>query len=191
MKKPIRQRGFTLIEILVALSILAVIALLASNAFDGSRTKAQAMIGLGKQVGDANIQLKTDTGCYVNKPVALFDPVEAQKPANNYCGRTFGGTWARPYLAQYTVNANGELVVDKIAAQVTVAYGQLTEAGRKRYFVRFSNVPKDILKQALVECNGGDFNNQQGSFTNNRCRTESDLNNDAPGTFDMLYDTTR
>lgn len=191
MQKPNRQRGFTLIEILVALAILAVISLLASNAFDGSRTKAQAMIGLAKQVGDANIQLKTDTGCYVNKPSALFDPVEAQNPANNYCGRVFKGTWSRPYLAQYTTNANGELVVDKIAAEVTVSLKQINDAGRKRYFVQMGNVPKDILKQALVECNGGDFDGEKGNFTKNRCRTESDLNTDAPGTFDMLYDTTR
>lgn len=191
MFKRVNQRGFTLIEILVALAILAVIALLASNAFDGSRTKAQAMIGLAKQVGDANIQLKTDTGCYVNKPVALFDPDEAQKPANNYCNREFKGTWARPYLAQYTVNPNGELVVDKISAEVTVALKTLTDNGRKRYYVQMGNVPKDILKQALVECNGGDFDGQKGDFTKNRCRTESDLTTDDPGTFDMLFDTTR
>lgn len=191
MSKRIQQRGFTLIEILVALAILAVIALLASNAFDGSRTKAQAMIGLAKQVGDGNIQLKTDTGCYVNRPAALFDPVEAQKPANNYCNRTFGGTWARPYLAQYTTNANGELVVDKIASEVTVAFKTLADGSRKRYFVQVGNVPKDILKQALVECNGGDFDGQKGDFAKNRCRTESDLTTDDPGTFDMLFDTTR
>jgi prepilin-type N-terminal cleavage/methylation domain-containing protein len=40
MLKKHLQRGFTLIEILVALAILSVIALLASNAFDGSRSKA-------------------------------------------------------------------------------------------------------------------------------------------------------
>lgn len=182
------QRGFTLIEILVALAILSVIALLASNAFDGSRSKAQAMIGLMRQVADANLQLKTDTGCYVKNPQALFDTAAAALPANNYCSRNFGQTWSRQYLAQYGVNGVGDLVVDKIAAEVTVGFGTEVMGGKKQYFVHLSNVPKDIIKQGLIECNGDGLT--KGSFSVNRCRT-SDLSGDAPGDFDMLYDTTR
>ncbi len=190
MFKRLNQRGFTLIEILVALAILAVIALLASNAFDGSRTKAQAMIGLAKQVGDANVQLKTDTGCFVKKPSALFDSTAAQDATNNFCSRTFGNMWARPYLAQYPVNTDGKLKADKISSEVLVSLpAPETNAGQKRYFVRFENVPMDIIKQALVECNNTDA--AQGDLTKDRCRTTTALTSDAPGTFDMLYATTR
>lgn len=194
MKLRSKSSGFTLIEILVALSILALLALLAASAFDGSRSKAQAMISLGKQVGDANIMLKTDTGCYVNKPVALFNATEAQKSANNYCGRTFKDTWARPYMAQYTVDSSGNLVADKIGAGVTVSFPtpeSASSGGRagKLYFVRFGEVPKDVIKQALVECNN--TADEAGDFSKNRCRTTSSLTDDAPGDFDMLYDTTR
>ena len=189
------QRGFTLIEILVALSILSVIALLASTAFDGSRSKAQAMIGLAKQVGDANIMLKTDTGCYVDNPNALFDSVVAQLPANNYCGRVFGNTWSRNYLGQYTVNGVGDIVADKISAGVTLGFGvEASGVGSgKRYFVKVSNVPTDILKQALMECNNSTTVDDKGDLAKNRCRTSpaTDLSGDAPGDFDMLYDTTR
>ena len=183
-----KQKGFTLIEILVALAILSVIALLASSAFDGSRSKAQSMIGLAKQIGDGNIQLKTDTGCYVNNPSALFEPTAAQLPANNYCASTFGGTWARPYLQQYTTNAVGDLVIDKISAGVTVGLKQLVDANGTRYYVHLENVPMDVIKQALVECNND--NKTPGDFLQNRCRTTSDLSTTQPGTFDMLYDTT-
>lgn len=193
MFKKNTQRGFTLIEILVALAILSVIALLASNAFDGSRSKAQAMIGLAKQVGDANIQLKTDTGCYVNKPVAMFDAVKAQDPANNYCARVFRTTWARPYLGQYTVNADGKLAADKIASGVLVGLGvQGSGVGTgKRYFVSVENVPVDILKQALIECNNSETVDDVGDLAVNRCHAIADLATDAPGTFEMLYDVTR
>ena len=184
-----KSKGFTLIEILVALAILSVIALLASSAFDGSRSKAQTMIGLLRQVGDGNIQLKTDTGCYAKSPQALFDSAAAQVPGNNYCNRTFGNTWARPYLAQYPVDSSGDLKIDKIAAEVTISLGTETVSVKKRYFVHASNVPMDVIKQALVECNNDD--SQGGSFDNARCRTTSDLTTDAPGVFDMLYDTTR
>ena len=188
-----RQGGFTLIEILVALAILSVIALLASNAFDGSRSKAQAMIGLAKQVGDANIQLKTDTGCYVNKPVALFDATKAQDTANNFCGRVFKSTWARPYLGQYTVNTDGELLADKISSGVTVGFGvEASGVGSgKRYFVHMENVPVDIIKQALIECNNSETVDDKGDLAKNRCRTTADLAADTPGDFDMLFDVTR
>lgn len=186
MKKSL-QRGFTLIEILVALSILSVLALLASNAFDGSRSKAQAMIALGKQVGDGNIQLKTDTGCFVNNPHALFDEATAQVVANNYCARTFGQTWARPYLAQYPVDGAGALVADKISSGVTVSLGREAGGIGQRYFVRFSNVPVEIVRQAVIECNNDDTN--AGNFDDDRCRA-GDLAVDVT-TFDMLYSSTR
>lgn len=189
MLRRLKTRGFTLIEILVALAILAIISLLASNAFDGSRTKAQAMITLGKQVGDGNIQLKTDTGCYVNEPRALFDQTSALDSNNNYCKRPFGNTWARPYLGQYTTDTNGNLVVDKISAGVVVSLQREAGGMGQRYFVRFENVPKDVIKQALVECNNTDATG--GNFNNNKCRTTSDLSNTDPGVFEMLYDTTR
>lgn len=193
MFKKNAQRGFTLIEILVALAILSVIALLASNAFDGSRSKAQAMIGLAKQVGDANIQLKTDTGCYVKKPLALFDSVAAQDPANNYCARSFKSTWARNYLGQYTVDTNGDIVADKISSGVTVGFGMVASGvgSGKRYFVHIGNIPVDIIKQALIECNNSQTADDKGDLTKNRCRTTADLAGDAPGDFDFVYDVTR
>jgi prepilin-type N-terminal cleavage/methylation domain-containing protein len=184
-----KSKGFTLIEILVALAILALLAVLASSAFDGSRSKAQAMVGLGKQIGDANIMLKTDTGCYANTPKALFDATEAAKTSANYCGRSFGNSWARPYLAQYPTTSTGEIMADKIGAEVvagleTVAGG--IGATGKRYFVQFSNVPVDVIKQALLECNGTD--EAVTDFSQYRCKGTV---TGTTGTFDMLYDTTR
>lgn len=190
------QKGFTLIEILVALSILSVLALLASNSFDGSRTKAQVMISVAKQIGDANIQLKIDTGCFVSNPKALFDQATALVPANNFCNRPFGNTWARPYLAQYPTDASDNLVVDKISAGVTISLPNFeTSAGMKKYYVSFQNVPTDVLTQAMIECNGAGADDgsiiNDGTFDSNRCRTSSDLTGNDPGTFDMLYSATR
>lgn len=191
--RAVSHRGFTLIEILVALSILSVLALLASNAFDGARTKAQAMIALAKQIGDANLQLKVDTGCFVNKPNALFDQQAGTSPANNFCRKNFGDTWARPYLAQYPTNGRGSLIVDKIAAGVMVGLpSPSTIDGVSKYFVEFNFVPMDIVRQALIECNGTD--ERQGNLgrpENDRCQTTSNLAGNTPGNFRMLYSVGR
>lgn len=182
------QRGFTLVEILVVLAIITLLVLLMANAFDGSRSKAQVMLGMGKQVADANINLKTDTGCYVNSPRALFDSAFAALPANNYCSRTFGANWARPYLANYSVDASNNLRADKIAAEATVGFNREAVGNGWRYFVRFNNIPMDVVHQALVECNNDD--SVVGSFPTNRCRAGA-VTGSTPTTFDIVFDTVR
>jgi prepilin-type N-terminal cleavage/methylation domain-containing protein len=185
------SKGFTLIEMLVALAILSLIALLAVTAFDGSRSKAEVMVALAKQVADANIALKNDTGCYVSVPQALFDTTAAQNPADNYCGMTFGDNWARPYLAVYPVDANGDIKADKIASGVTVSLTQQTSGTGTIYAVKFNNVPLDIVKQGLISCNGNDT--AQGTFPTQRCSTTASLGSSSTGLgdFSMMYDQTQ
>jgi prepilin-type N-terminal cleavage/methylation domain-containing protein len=180
------SRGFTLIELLVALAILAVLALLAVNAFDGSRSKAQALIGLMKQVGDANIVLKNDTGCFVNRPDALFNETEALKTASNYCGRNFAKTWAQPYLAPQPTTAAGAISVEKIGADVTVAFNLRDAGSWKYYYTEAVNVPADVLVQALLECNADDAKQDVDAFPSVRCAGDPDA-----GTFQMMYAQTR
>ncbi|WP_337232540.1 type II secretion system protein, partial [Vibrio cholerae] len=71
------QRGFSLLELVVALTLLAVISGGIMMAFDGSRSRAQALISSMSELGNAQLRLKNDTGCFVNMPVALFDRTAA------------------------------------------------------------------------------------------------------------------
>lgn len=190
------QRGVTLVEVLVVLAILTLLAVLATSSFDGARTKAQTMISLGKQIGEANIQLKLDTGCYVKTAKALFDPSSAALPASNYCNRSFGTNWSRPYMAKYpTDNTSGAIKFDKLGSEVTASFPDAPESvvisgtTWKRYYVRFSNVPVDVIRQALNECNGDP--EAKGDFSNDKCRTDANLSSETPATFDVLFDETR
>ncbi|MNR71663.1 hypothetical protein D3C71_22940 [compost metagenome] len=185
-----RQGGFSMVEMMVVLVVISVLTILATGAFDGARTKAQAMLSLGKQLGDANILLKLDTGCYVKNASALFDPTAAAIPANNYCGRSFGNTWSRPYMAKYPTDAQGRLKFDKIGAEVTASFPDRPVGTTwKRYFVQFDNVPMDVIRQGLNECNGN--MDSAGDFGADKCRTDATLSDEGTGNFQILFDETR
>jgi prepilin-type N-terminal cleavage/methylation domain-containing protein len=185
-----RNRGFTLIELLVGLAILSVLALLAGNAFDGARSKAQAMLGLMRQVGDANIMLKNDTGCYVNRADALFNAEAANTASYNYCGRSFGKAWSRPYLGRQEFNSTtGAIRAEKVGSGVEVSLRRENGGLGRIYFIRAENVPNDVIRQALIECLGDDEGNP--SFPANKCRAQLGSGTSEVGTFDMIYDETR
>jgi general secretion pathway protein G len=183
----LKQRGFTLIEVIVVLAILTLLAILLAMPFDNSRSRAQVMLGLGKQMADANIRLKADTGCYVNKPSALFDATAAALPANNYCNRAFGNNWSQNYLTTHPLDAAGDIKVEKISSGATAGFGREAAGAGQRYFVTFNSIPLDIAKQALLECNQDDATT--GAFPTQRCRVD---NLAGPLVkFEMSFDQTR
>jgi hypothetical protein len=82
--------------------------------------------------------------------------------------------------------------MDKIAQGVTIQFtttigGSNPFPGGQgtNYIVTASNVPVDVVKQALQECNGQD--NPGNGFTGFKC----DGTETAPATFMLLYDQTR
>jgi prepilin-type N-terminal cleavage/methylation domain-containing protein len=182
------QAGFTLIEILVALALITLLAVGISLAFDGSRSRAQALLSNMTELGAANVRLKNDTGCYVSVPGALVDPNLAASTANNYCSRSLANTWNGPYVAPFATDAANNVKLDKVADGVTVGFGQQAGgaygANGSQYYVIANSVPADVVKQAFTECNGQV--NAGNKFTGYKC--DGDPTN---GTFEILFDETR
>lgn len=145
------QQGFTLIEMLVAVAILSLLVAIGMTAFDGSKSKAQALLGLSKQMSDANVMAKEDIGCFSANPVGLFD----QTAANTSYPCKANPQLTRLYMPrQTTANTNTEIRFTKIAEDVTLGFGKLNGGLGIRYYVLAKNVPMDVLKHALSECNG-------------------------------------
>lgn len=143
--------GFTLIETLVALAIIALIASLVMMSFDGSRSKAQALLVTMAELSKANLRMKNDTGCMANDVSALFD--YANRGNVFTCGSGVDKTWQGPYMGRVEV-ADGKMIANSVAEGVEIEFLQsASPSGGKRTTVKATNVPEDIARAALVECN--------------------------------------
>lgn len=187
------SRGFTLIEMLVALAILSLIVAIGMAAFDGAKSKAQALVSLSKQMADANIMFKEDVGCFAQQPAALFDQTVANTTSATFCGKPAGDQWTHQYMARQEADTNKNVYFRKISDQTIISLVRDNIATGKRYSVSVSNVPADILKNAMAECNGKlDVTAMEGATALGTYKCAGiGLAGDVPGTFLMQYAETR
>lgn len=181
------QAGFTLVEALVVLAIIALIAVISMTAFDGSRSKAQTLIAVMGQSAQGAQQFRTDTGTYPKVLAALTDGTLATA-ANTFSGKDVTGQWSRPYIAKQKLNGNN-FVVDKVGAGVELTIVQATGGIGKIYYILANNVPADIVTEALRECNSSNGAPVAISATNlddNKC-----VGVPTSGTFGLVFDQTR
>lgn len=181
------QAGFTLLEILVALALITLLAVGISLTFDGSRSRAQALISTMTELSSANIRLKNDTGCYVRDVSYLLDSegAECEWPTVRRIERTWNG----PYVAPFAFE-NGRVIIDKVAEGASVGFNMVPGGLGRQYVVEAIDVPDDVVRQALLECNGAADNGAPanmgtGTFGKFKCTSTPD------GVFRMLFDTTR
>ena len=186
------QSGFTLIELLVGLAILTILAVTVSGAFDGSRSRAQALVSAMSEIGGANIRLKNDTGCYIKRPDALTNGTTGKATTSNYCSKDLSSTWNGPYLSKFSSDAStGAVKLDNVSSTVLVSLEQESGGVGKHYYTHAINLPSDVVKQALQECNKDATEGLLTTdFDNKKCRGSSGAT-DGTGIFDMIYDETR
>lgn len=184
-----RQSGFTLVEILIALALITLLAVGISLSFDGSRSRAEALISNMSELGAANVRLKNDMGCYVSAPIGLVTAADAV--ANNYCNMATGETWNGPYVGAFAGGAGGTVALNKVAQGVLISFTKPSGLasgpygpGGTNYAVTATLVPPDIVTQALQECNGATTPNTL--FANAKCDGDP-----TTGTFSLMYDQTR
>jgi prepilin-type N-terminal cleavage/methylation domain-containing protein len=183
------QSGFTLVEILIALALITLLAVGISLSFDGSRSRAEALISSMSELGAANVRLKNDMGCYVNHPIGLVTAADAG--SNNYCGISgTPTTWNGPYIGAFAGGTGGTVALNKVAQGVLIDFTSPTGLASGPYGTNGTNyavtataVPADIVTQALQECNGGPA---ATGFLNAKCDGDA-----ATGSFSLMYDQTR
>lgn len=187
-----KQAGFTLIELLIGLVLITILALAISTAFDGSRSRAQALIDQMGAVASAMARQKNDTGCYLNSVEGLFNRNEGILAANNYCGQSFANTWNGPYLGRFETT-EGKARLDTIADGATLEIVRNTTAGvynGNQYVLKASQIPNDIIKNALQECIKTDI--PPSSVANMTTKCDATLGDGGEvGDFYFTFDETR
>lgn len=165
-----KQAGFTLLEMVIAISILAIMLSAVVFLYDGSKSRAQVLVTAMEEYASALERIKTDTSCYPKSLVGLFDRAQAQGTAKSFCGADLSRQWNGPYVkpvstrAQSSVaGADGDLILlGQLSPDLTlrVARAQGTYSGSTvqtwKWFIIADGVPQEIVTQAVIICNGTD-----------------------------------
>lgn len=203
------SKGFSLIELLIALAILTMMAVMVGKQFSGAKAKGQMLVTSMSTVGAAMNHQKLHTGCHVKRMKFLIDaPTAAENTADDtYCGANVSitNTWSGPYVDRFAVSTpdGNEMLLPKLGAGVMLGIGDvtITSGARPRviYYLEASNVPMDILREALAECNSAGIGEANADFLNGRCAvldatTAANLltgGAGTQGTITMMFDETR
>lgn len=168
-----QQKGFTLLEMVIAISILAVMGAVVVLSYNGSKAKAQALVAAMDEYGGAQQRLKADTSCYSRSLGALFDRNDASGAAKSWCGADLSRQWNGPYVKPVvkTTDDPAVLQLGSIAPDLTLTIGRVESTysgstiGTYKWYIVAQGVPSEIATQALVACNGTDDANNASSST--------------------------
>jgi prepilin-type N-terminal cleavage/methylation domain-containing protein len=212
-----RSAGFSLIELMIALAILTMMAVMIGKQFNTGKSKGQMLVTTMATIGEAMNAQKLHTGCHLRKMEYLYKkPTAAQNTVDdNFCAADISPTWSGPYVDRFTASDAGKsLTLPKLGSGVKVfirdtstdqaetgADGPLTD--RVVYYLEAQEVPLDILKGALSACNSAGTKSAEAynaTFENGRCALRVQATRDlldsanpastAKGKIGMMFDET-
>ncbi|TAL56920.1 type II secretion system protein [Pandoraea sp.] len=185
------QRGFTLVEMLMVMAVIAVVTAMIAIAYNGSSSKGLAMVSDAQTLAQGFLRAKQDMGCYPNAPSVLWSGTLATA-GNMVCGVDGTQVWDGPYVnALPTDAATGDVELPGVSAGVlaTIA-SEATPATSLGvyYFIHVIDVPNDIVTAALLKCNGSKATT--ATFQQGSCRGTLGAGAGALGTFDYKIEET-
>jgi prepilin-type N-terminal cleavage/methylation domain-containing protein len=172
------QDGFTLLEMVIAISILAIMLAAVVFSYDGSKSRGQILVTAMDEYGGALQRMKADTACYPKKLAALLGKEYISNGgADTFCGTDIRPQWNGPYVKPVAVlDVNSGLIqLKNIAPGIVVSIErQPITAGTDNYcayYILADQVPADVAEQANIACNG-DVSADTGATNQggNRCQ---------------------
>lgn len=185
-----RQGGFTMIELAFVIAIISIMAAAYLFTDSGARGKAVTMLSTMTESGNALMRLKSDTGCHTQRIDGLFNR-SVNTAANTFCGNDLQSQWRGPYTKQFGTDASNRMTIDKIVASGTIEVRRDAAGLGRQYYLRANNVPNDLIRQFLAECNGVALDAAVPStFAGNKCRGALGSASTETGTADLMFDET-
>lgn len=149
-----RSAGFTLTEMLVVLSLIAVLAGLSILAYKGAHSKAVVLYSKLTQYGDALIRMQLDMSCYPSNTSALLIKADA---GDSFCGDIPTESWHGPYAKADAVDDNKNIKLPDVGAAVILSIqhdkNDPDDNGMIPWCLEAEHVPIDIVNEAISICN--------------------------------------
>lgn len=189
------QRGFTLIEMMVAVALIGLLATLVSGSFSGDASKGAKLLADMTTIRDSVIRAKLDLGGVPKRLSVLWTRTDASA-GNMFNGIVATTTWSGPYIERQSVDANNKITFPTIADAATVNIEREAASAANGgnlsfvYFLRAENIPRPIIAEFMKKCTGKDDTDANSvTFANGSCRTS--VGSSEVGTVDIRITDSR
>ncbi len=155
----LRQGGFSLVEMIVAVAMLGILAAAAMSAFSGSeQSKTAALMSKMQEIANAVSMYQRNTGCVPNNVSVLFDKLLATA-ANNFCAVSTQANYGnQDYLSPMPGDGGKGVLLNQLGVENgdLLIRQNLTGTTPNNYAIEVIN-PGDALYPLLAACNGVDY----------------------------------
>lgn len=170
------SEGFTLMELVIVIGIIAMLAGLSILAYDGSRGQGVNLYSKMTQYGDSLKRMKFDTQCYPLKTGGLFNRTLADE---SHCGIDLQQNWKGPYVQSTQTNTDGEISLAEFSDDAILILpipagsngtGDINGSGnRTQWTIIANNIPSEVVNVVMEECNNGYEAGSDTTFKQGQC----------------------